>query len=502
MFQQILRATFVLILVAVAGTDSWGAAALARRPYLQSVGRDRVTLMWRTSTPARQSVDYTPAFGYVPGFLYDYSSAETAASTRHELTLTGLQPGTTYRYRLREDSTVVASGDAYTFQTDAGPQDPQFAFFATADIGEDPASGGQQEATQAMIRRLAPRADFGLVVGDVVYPDGRSSDYDANLMRPWADLLCNTTAWPVPGNHDWRVDPDSNFAREWSLPGNEHYYSFDYGNAHFIGLDTGDGFLYDETNQLAWLENELRTRRDATWTFVFYHFPLHTCTYKGDEPELRDKLLPILDRYHVDVVFNGHAHTYERLYPILGLQPVDQAQNPYYTDPHGTIYIVSGAGAKIKTGKPTTYCGPTAAFVDERIVFTQVFVEDHRAYILTFDSFTGEVVDVVAINKSPRVAAATWAPAPQRLLQNVPNPFNPSTRIPFVMAARGRARLRVLAPDGRWIADLADGVFLAGPQQVLWDGRDARGAQVASGGYVCELQAGGRTEAIKMTLVR
>ena len=502
MHQRILPIAFVPILLAAAATESRGAALLTRRPYLQSLGRDRVTIMWRTSTPARQTLDYTPAVAEGAGAPYAQTCLESTPSTHHELTLTGLLPGTTYRYQVREDTTVVASGDAYTFRTDAGRQDRQFAFFATGDIGEDPAKDGQQVATQAMIRRLVPRADFGLFLGDLIDPGGRSADYDPRIMRPWADLLCNTPVWPVLGNHDWQADPDSNFGREWSLPHNEHYYSFDYGNAHFIGLDTGNRSLYDEANQLAWLKNDLETHRDATWTFVFHHYTLHTCTYKGDSPYMRNVLLPIFDRYHVDVVLSGHAHTYERSHPLFARQPIDQDQNPCYTDPRGTIYIISGAGAKFRRGEPTTFCGPTAAFADEHILFTQVFVDGQRAYLLTYDSMDGRVLDWAAIEKSPRLSSAAWAPTPFRLLQNVPNPFNPTTRIPFVMAAPGRARLRVLAPDGRWIADVADGLFPAGLQQVIWDGRDASGARVASGGYVCQLQAEDRTESIKMTLVR
>ena len=61
--------------------------------------------------------------------------------------------------------------------------------------------------------------------------------------------------------------------------------------------------------------------------FVYYHHPLLTCTYKGNLPAISAKLFPLFDRYHVDVVFNGHAHTFERLYPILNGQPVDVLYN-------------------------------------------------------------------------------------------------------------------------------------------------------------------------------
>jgi 3',5'-cyclic AMP phosphodiesterase CpdA len=363
----------------------------------------------------------------------------------------------------------------------------------------------KQELTQAMIRRVSPRAEFGILPGDIIYPDGESAAYDAQLMTPWRNLLANTPVWPALGNHDWHVDPDSNFCKEWALPNNEHYYSFDFGNAHFIALDTADGFLYDEANQLAWLEADLaKPRPGCVWTFVYYHHPLLTCTYKKNLPKISAKLWPIFDRYRVDVVFNGHAHTYERLYPLVNGVPVDQAQDPHYRDPQGTMYIVSGCGGKTNEDpdEATTFCGPTAAFSDRRILFTQVFVYGHWLYIPTFDSMTGEIVDYTLIEKTPTTSDAGTPPAIRRLRQNVPNPFNPSTTIPFDLATPTRVSLRVYRADGGWVADIADRIFAAGPHRVTWDGRDGRGQSVSSGVYLLRMQAEGAAETIKMMLVR
>jgi hypothetical protein len=455
--------------------------------------------MWRTDVAAQQTLDYgtTPAFGL--------SYTEPAPTRSHEVVVSGLAPGTTYYYRLRDDQAVLAGGPLCTFKTDPGRGGKQFSFFVTGDVGEDDSTIAKQALTQAMIRRISPRAEFGLLPGDIVYPDGESAGYDRQLMTPWRDLLANTPVWPALGNHDWHVDPDSNFCQEWSLPHNEHYYSFDYGNAHFIALDTADAFLYDEVNQLAWLEADLATPRPGClWTFVYYHHPVLTCTYKSGEPEIAAKLWPLFDRYGVDVVFNGHAHTYERLYPIRGGVPVNQAMDPSYYDPQGTIYIVSGCGGKYKDDpkEVTTFCGPTAAFEDMKILFTQVFVYDNWLYIPTFDSVTGAIVDYVLIEKSITTSDAATSPAVRRLGQNVPNPFNPSTVVPFDLAAPSRVDLSVYRADGRWVADLANRVFPAGAHRVTWDGRDAAGRSVSSGIYLLRMQTDRAAETIKMMLVR
>jgi hypothetical protein len=460
------------------------------------VQANQVTLMWRTATPAAQTVEYGA------GPTMNRWFTESIATTAHEVTIAGLEPGTVYNYRIVENSQVVLEGDGYSFRTDGGRSDTDFSFFITGDVGED--EQGQQHVTQSMIRRISPRAEFGILTGDIVYPDGESSMYDSVLMTPWRPLLANTAVWPALGNHDWHVDPDQNFVKEWSLPNNEHYYSFDYGNAHFIALDTADGFLYDEANQLAWLRADLASynSRHATWNFVYYHHPLLTCTYKSNIPELAALLFPIFDEFDVDAVFTGHAHTYERLYPLKNGVPVNQAQNPNYLDPEGTLFVVSGCGGKFKEDRPTSFCGPTAAFVDQRILFSQAFIFDHLLYIVTFDSATGAVVDYVSISKTPAPSDVTVAPGVPRLHQNVPNPFNPTTVIPFELPAAGHVRMRVFRADGSWVANLVDRAYRAGSHRIAWDGRDHAGAPVASGPYIVRLQADGIAESIKMMLVR
>jgi hypothetical protein len=475
------------------------AAVLTRHPYPQSPKTDRVTLMWRTATPAAQTIDYG-----IGGFTQSY--VEPVAVTAHEVTLTGLQPNRNYVYRLREGATIVTDPQIqYGFRTDGGRSDTDYTFFVTGDVGEDSPDIARQHFTDDMVRAISPRAEFGLLCGDIIYPDGESSMYDQCLMTPWRNLMASVPMFPALGNHDWHVDPELNFRKEWALPNNEHYYSFDWGNGHFIALDTADGFLYDEVNQLAWLEADLRAARGrAQWVFVYYHHPIYTCTYKENLPDLQRKLWPLFDMYKVDIVFNGHAHTFERLYPLVNGVPQNQDQNPSYVDPQGTMYIVTGAGGKFNNdaGEETTFCGPTAAFVDHKILFTQVFVFDQTLYVMTFDSMTGAVLDWTRISKTGLLTDVTVAPPVRALHQNVPNPFNPSTTIPFDVRRDGRVRLRVFRPDGALVADVLDRVLPAGTHQVTWNGRDARGMQAASGVYMCRMEADGGHWAIKMMLVR
>jgi len=87
-------------------------------------------------------------------------------------------------------------------------------------------------------------------------------------------------------------------------------------------------------------------------------------------------------------------------------------------------------------------------------------------------------------------------------VQNHPNPFNPATRISYELPRRGHLILKVFSLRGELVKVLLDEFRPAGPGQVIWDGTDASGREVASGIYFCEVQAAGQTRIQKMALVK
>lgn len=93
-------------------------------------------------------------------------------------------------------------------------------------------------------------------------------------------------------------------------------------------------------------------------------------------------------------------------------------------------------------------------------------------------------------------------PTRTALLGAVPNPFNPSTKLSFEMAAAGHARLKVYDTAGRLVVTLVDGHHDAGNHHVIWEGRDAAGRMASAGVYLYRLEAGGYVETRRMTLVK
>lgn len=112
-------------------------------------------------------------------------------------------------------------------------------------------------------------------------------------------------------------------------------------------------------------------------------------------------------------------------------------------------------------------------------------------------------------NESAAAAPATVSGAPTPVLpgafalaQNVPNPFNPSTRLVFDTPRGGRVRLAVYDLSGRLVRLLVDESRDAGRHEVTWDGTDDRGQKVGSGVYVGRMEADGWRAARRMTLVK
>jgi hypothetical protein len=143
-------------------------------------------------------------------------------------------------------------------------------------------------------------------------------------------------------------------------------------------------------------------------------------------------------------------------------------------------------------GSSLTYVPPSGAFT-----------EDSLTYAVTDCEGATDSTTVVI-----RSAAATGTPPPATpppvylLHANVPNPFNPLTRIAYDVARPGPARVAVYDLRGRLVQVLADGYHEAGSYAVDWTGRDDGGRSVAAGVYVARLEAPGHVSARKLTLVR
>jgi hypothetical protein len=392
-------------------------AELTRGPYLQLAGPTELTIVFRTSTVTSGEV----RFGEL-GQPLSRTVSSFMPTDEHVLKLTGLTPLTTYQYEVVVDGVPLAGGEAFRFRTyPATGTSAPFRFFAWGDSGT-----GTLEQLRVS-ERLAHEADeaaFSLILGDIIYYAGAPELYDARFFGPYASLLRRMVIWPTIGNHDVALDPTGGPYRDaYFLPANnpaqsELYYSWDYGDAHFVCLDTHVSGHQAGAPQLVWAAADLAAS-NAKWKFVYFHVPPYSGGTHSDDPFVRDNILPVLEAAGVDVVFTGHSHVYERTYLLRGNSVVQSDRNEYTREVSdaGTLYVVSGTAGQ--TGAISRPQHPLMAFQAGSVLGATVIDvngDDLRGYFLVDD---GSAIDLFHLRKGPDLAAprilTVRAPDPRRL---------------------------------------------------------------------------------------
>jgi predicted phosphodiesterase len=155
--------------------------------------------------------------------------------------------------------------------------------------------------------------DFVIMLGDNIYGSSTPKDFEQKFSIPYKPLLdAGVKFYASLGNHD---QSNERFYAPFNMNGSL-YYAFKKGNVRFFVLNSN----YMDPAQLAWLENELRTAGDADWKICYFHHPLYSSgKTHGSSTDLRQVLEPLFIKYHVDAVFAGHDHVYERVKPQNGI---------------------------------------------------------------------------------------------------------------------------------------------------------------------------------------
>ncbi|MFP6632203.1 MAG: metallophosphoesterase [Planctomycetota bacterium] len=323
------------------------AQELTRGPFLQLGATDSMVVVWRTASPSTGTVEYGPDAGL------GLSVESSVPSTEHAVALTGLSAGTEYHYRVLSGGVAVADGLRFrTF-----PEPASAGGFRVVVVGDTGTGNQAQLDVAAGIRLSAP--DVGIHTGDFIYPRGGSDlEMDRKYFDIYAETISRSVIYPTVGNHDLD-DGGTVFFGSFHLPddspGGERYYSFEYGDALFLILDSNQGMGVG-TAQHGWIEERLAGSRKL-WKIVSLHHPLYAAWLAVEAN--RRVLDPLFARYGVDLVFQAHAHFYERSYPMRNARAVGTGEDPDYQDPDAPIYVVTGGGggnlAQRNPGANTAY---------------------------------------------------------------------------------------------------------------------------------------------------
>ena len=339
------------------------SATLVRGPYLQRLTRRFVTVVWNTGAAAACSLAIRHG-NAVPRIVAG------PTGTVCGIDVGGLDPDTLYQYVPRADG--VPLGEEASFRTD-GTSGP-FTFQVLGDSGCGCAS-------QLVVRdqMLASPADFILHTGDMIYQKIlRPEDFDGQIFDVYGPLMRRMVLWPTLGNHDRKRDDGAIWRDVFFTPANnpaqvKDYYSFDYGNAHVVVLDstTSTG---RNSDQYRFLDRDLAAS-GATWKFVVFHHTLYSSGKHGGATKIRRNLTPLFDQHGVTVVFMGHDHNYERTKPLRDGQIVGAGQ--------GTTYVTTGGGGKsirpVGTSDFTAYSESAFHFTRVTVDQDQVRLEMVRA---------------------------------------------------------------------------------------------------------------------------
>ena len=367
------RAGIVLFALSLCSASSV-EAQLDRQPYLQIATPNSVIVAWRTTSTS----DSVVCYGIDPNSLNQRATA--SAGRQHEVLLSGLNPRTKYFYAVGEGACPMTSDPSQHFTTSPmrGEKDA-YRFWVVGDSG----TGGtaQRNVRDSMVSWAgAKQPDLFLHVGDMAYSSGTDSEFTTKFYAIYEDVMNHTPTFPAMGNHEGytsnSVDQTGAYYEGYVLPtageaggsasGTEAYYSYDFGNVHFMVLDShqipNNAATFD--TMMDWAARDLTENADQDWIVAYWHHPpytkgSHDSDREGNLERVHEDILPILESHGVDLVLGGHSHIYERSYLIHGAYEtptvsagklVDDGdgriagEGAYNANGDGAVYIVAGHG--------------------------------------------------------------------------------------------------------------------------------------------------------------
>ena len=364
--------------------------SIVRGPYLQRMAPTGLVVRWRTDV----ATDSRLCIGSGPQSLLT-CVVDQAAVIDHRVELSGLTPQSRYCYSVGSSSEVLAGGDEGTCFVTAPPIGTarQARIWVLGDSGTGTAEAAAVRDAYASYA-LGQTTDLWLMLGDNAYSSGLDSEYQTGLFAMYPDMLRQAALWPSIGNHDGNsadsVALTGPYFDNFSLPraaqaggvasGSEAYYSFDFGNIHFVVLDSNGSDRSPSGPMLSWLGRDLAASR-SHWLIAYWHHPpfshgSHNSDLRSDSggrmSDMRENALPLLEQYGVDLVLSGHSHAYERTSLIDGHYGdsttfsaghiVDGGSGDWttgsaYRKPggrrrahSGTVYVVAGSSGQLSAG--------------------------------------------------------------------------------------------------------------------------------------------------------
>ena len=332
------------------------AQKITRGPYLQWVTATSIHVVWDQDKATAAEVRY--------GLTKSYTGkvASNSKGTHHEVKITGLTPNSTYYYAVYQGATK-ASADL-TLPTGVNSGTP-FRFVVLGDTRTDKTAHTNVVTAIALEQKVR----YYINTGDLVSSGEIQKEWD-EFFQIEKTLISHIPLYPVIGNHDEKSGKAPIYKKLFVLPNNspdpEEYYSFDYGNVHFIALDGHINVdewyncalklkFYDgcfDAKQAAWITKDLKAaaaNSKIDHIFVLVHMgPYSSKPGRMGYAQMRD-LMATFKTHKVTMVISGHDHYYE-----------------HGVSPNGIHYAISGGG-----GAPLYSIGPPSLLVPHKVIYNK-----------------------------------------------------------------------------------------------------------------------------------
>ncbi len=342
---------------------------------------------------------------------------------KHTITLSDLEPGKKYSYRVG-DAEKGWWSEAGVIRTAEGGSDKFTFLYVTDPQAQRPEHFGRFAKVIETAYAEHPDARFIVSAGDQV-DEGKNIKHWNYLLNSTNTLL-SLPMMPTTGNHE---DEGAVITENFVLPNVPEqnpdsgvYYSYDYNDVHFSVLNTND----DEDDklgkkQIEWLKNDVKSS-DAKWKVVVFHKAIYSNGSHYDDSDvkgMRAQLSTLLPYLGVDLVLQGHDHVYLRT-DVINANSVIPAREETVTfdgldyslkyNPKGSIYSICGtSGVKVyqtKDVEATDKLFPRAEKLNpentDNSMFSAITVEGNRLYYNAYEVENGKAIriDNFAIEKT------------------------------------------------------------------------------------------------------
>jgi hypothetical protein len=316
-------------------------------PYVQNINKTSATIYWKSTNKETGRVEYGPtaAYGALASghtkYVIENGSPQPTKGSVNQAHVNDLVPDMLYHYRIQLSSS--ASGKR-TFRTAPQDDNAAFTFLIYGDSRGNPMVHGRVVSAAVATCHAA----FVLDTGDVV-PSGSAgqSIWTKQFFKPADPLLRESWFVVTRGNHENANPLFLLYFEETDGFQNEGYYSFDWGPAHVVTLNTnGD---YEAGSEKYQFHKRDLASTSRPFKVFFGHDPAYSSGSHGSTKKMQDYLQPLFEENGVQLVFAGHDHTYER------------------TIINGITYVVSGGGGAPLCGQEQLRENP------KRLVFREIY---------------------------------------------------------------------------------------------------------------------------------